>query len=374
MKKKILYIITHLELGGAQKQLIVLLKNLNQSEYSLSLAAGDYGYLKKNFSKLSYVNVKLIPQLIRNINPLYDIITFLRLYFYIKKHGFDIVHTHSPKASILGRWAAFFAGTKTIIYTAHGWPFHGFMNPISYSFYLALEKLTARITKKIIVVSCADLRTGIEKKIAPKEKIALIHYGIDIDYFTKIYKKRCAYPPKGFLITTVSSLKPQKGLDYFLKMAEEVTDKFPQAKFYIIGDGPLRKKIENTIKNLNLGNRLNLAGWVDDLSSIYLNTSLFILTSLWEGLPVSLIEAIISGIPVIVTDTGGILDITKEGKQGKVVKREKLPLISSHCQNMLQNYSWWDKIVKEARKNISMNYWSQNRMIKETETVYRKNS
>lgn len=372
MKKRILFIITHLELGGAQKQLLTILKNLNQTEYSLYLFAGNYGHLKKEFIKLPCLHLKLIPQLIRPINPLYDIIAFLKLYLFIKKHKFDIIHTHSPKASLLGRWAAYIAGIKNIIYTVHGWPFHKFMNRLTYYFFLLLEKLTAKITMKIIVVSSTDLRIGVEKKIAPRSKLTLIHYGIDIEHFNDIYKKRNIISLKDYLITTVSSLKPQKGLNYFLRMAKEVSTHLPQTKFYIVGDGPLRNRLEKRIKHLGLANTVFLKGWVNDISSIYINTSLFVLTSLWEGLPVSVIETVISGIPVLVTNTGGVSDIVKEGEQGKIVEFDELSVISSYCQNMLQNYHAWDKIAKVARKDIPLEYWSYQRMIEETEKVYKE--
>lgn len=372
MTKKILFIITHLELGGAQKQLLTILKNLNPDKYSLYLFAGNRGYLKKEFINLPYLHLKLIPQLIRTINPLYDIIAFFKLYFFIKKHKFDIIHTHSPKASLLGRWAGYLGGVKNIIYTVHGWPFHRFMNPFAYHLFLLLEKLTAKITGKIIVVSSSDLKTGIKKKIAPTSKFTLIHYGIDIALFNDIYKKRSVTPPKGYLVTTVSSLKPQKGLNYFLDMAKEVSTHLPQAKFYIVGDGPLRKSIREKIKRLKLERNVFLKGWVKDISSVYLNTSLFVLTSLWEGLPVSLIEAVVSGIPVLVTNTGGVLDIVKEGKQGKIIEFTELSKAGAYCENMLQNYHLWNKITREARKDISLGYWACQRMIKETEEVYKE--
>ena len=139
-KKKILFIITYLELGGAQKQLLYIIEGLDKSKYEVYLYAGGRGYLKRYFLSLSSVDVKLDFFLIREINPFFAAAAFLKLLFFIRKHKFDIVHTHSPKASLLGRWAAYFAGVRNIIYTVHGWPFHKFMNPIAYNFYLFLDR------------------------------------------------------------------------------------------------------------------------------------------------------------------------------------------------------------------------------------------
>ena len=147
MKKKILFIITHLELGGAQKQLLSLIENLDRDKYSLYLCAGDDGYFKSKFKAVAFLKVYFVPELVRRISPLNDLIVFLKLYFFIRKNGFDIVHTHSPKASILGRWAAYLSGVKGIIYTAHGWPFHDQLNQLLAKLYFFWRR-SQRLSQK----------------------------------------------------------------------------------------------------------------------------------------------------------------------------------------------------------------------------------
>ncbi|MFH1768865.1 MAG: glycosyltransferase family 4 protein [Candidatus Omnitrophota bacterium] len=369
--KKILFIITYLELGGAQKQLFYLIENLDRDKYSLYLCAGDSGYLKDKFTAIDYLKVHLIPELIRTINPLYDITAFFKLYSYIRKNKFDIVHTHSPKASILGRWAAYFAGVKSVVYTVHGWPFHNFMNPLAYHLYLTLEKLTAKITKKIVVVSKRDLREALDKKITRGKKLSLVHYGIDINYFSRIYLDRKKRSFDECLVVSVSALKRQKGLNYLLNIAGELKDKLPQIRFVIVGDGPLRGKIEKMIRKSGLTKKVVLKGWLDDLSSLYANASLFVLTSLWEGLPVSLIEAVAAGIPVLVTNTGGVSDIVKNNKQGRIVKLDDLSRLPLICEDMLDNIDSWTKTVEGEREHIVLDSWSEERMVKETEQIYK---
>jgi glycosyltransferase involved in cell wall biosynthesis len=369
-ENKILFIITHLELGGAQRQLLYIIKNLSPKKYSVYLCSGDYGYLKKEFSSLPHLNIKFIPQLVRNIHPLYDVISFLKLYFYIKRNNFYIVHTHSPKASFLGRWAAYLAGVKNIIYTVHGWPFHRFMNPLSYYFYLFLEKITAKITKTIIVVSRADLKTGRDKRIASKNKFVLIHYGVEIEKFDKVFREKNLQSSN--LIVTISSLKPQKGLSYFLEMAKAILKEMPDLNFIIAGDGPLRKKIETKIKLLNINNNVFLTGWVEDIVPLLEKSAIFVLTSLWEGLPVALIEAVIAGIPAVVTNTGGISDIMKDKKQGIILKTMKPLEAKTACLNILHNYEEWNKIITTDRNYMDIFYWSIERMLRGVENIYRQ--
>ncbi|MBU0878958.1 MAG: glycosyltransferase, partial [Candidatus Omnitrophica bacterium] len=247
---KILFIITYLELGGAQKQLLSILKTLSPHKYSLTLCAGGKGYLKSKFLNLPWVRIKLFPSLVREVNPFLDLAAFLKLFFFIKKNKFDIIHTHSPKASILGRWAAYLAGVRNIIYTVHGWPFHKFLKPLTYYLYLFLERVTAKITKKIIVVSYADLAQALRKKICHRDKVSLIHYGVEIEKFDKVYKEREGKIPS--TIITISCLKPQKGIFYFLQTAKALLKDNLQLNFIIAGDGYLRKQIEKEIKLMKL--------------------------------------------------------------------------------------------------------------------------
>ncbi len=370
--KKVLCIITHLELGGAQKQLLSLIKKLNPEEYSVSICVGDYGYLKKDFNDLSFLNIKLIPELVRNINPLCDVIAFIRLVDYIKGNKFDIVHTHSPKASFLGRWAAYFCGVKNIVYTVHGWPFHRFLNPLLYLIYLFLEKLTAKITKKIIVVSHADLNRGVKNKVALPDKFAIIHYGIDMAWADVIFSKRRFNRPAGNLIANVSCLKLQKGLIYFLEATSLISNKRTDIKFSIVGDGPLRRTVSREITKRKLTRYVTLDGWVGNLSDIFSQISVLVISSLWEGLPLAVIEAVAAGIPVVATDTGGIFDILDNRSNAIIVKRKDAKNVADAILEILNNYYQWHEKVITAREKLDLRYWSDERMVSETERIYQE--
>lgn len=368
-KKKILFIITHLELGGAQTQLLSVIKNLDHEKYSIHLITSDYGYLTSEFTTLSFLNTKLIPQLVRHIHPVYDLAAFFKIYSYIKRNKFDIIHTHSPKASMLGRWAAFFAGVKNIVYTVHGWPFHKFMNPISYMYFLYAEKLTARITKKIIVVSNSDLKIAI-KKIAKNEKFALIHYGVDMGIYENIFLERKKIPPRHNLIINISSLKRQKGLIYFLKAVQSAVINNKKLQFYLVGDGPIRKSIVKMVKRRGLDDHIALKGWVRELKDLFSKASVLVLSSLWEGLPIVIVEAVMAGIPVVVTDTGGVSDIIENGVNGIILKPGRSKELFQAISAISNNHNEWDEKIRKYRSDQNLSYWSQRRMIREVSTLY----
>lgn len=374
-KKKILFIITYLELGGAQKQLLYIFQTLDKNKYEIYLYAGNRGYLRSDFLSLSGINVKLDFFLVREINPFFDIVAFFKLVFFIKKHKFDIVHTHSPKASILGRWAAYLGNSKNIIYTVHGWPFHKFMNPFTYYLYFFLEKITAKITKTIVVVSNADLENGIKNKLALPNKFFLVHYGIEVDKFKNIWIENdrdfsITSVDKKPIVLTVSSLKPQKGIMRFLEVAKMLLGDLPDLEFIIVGDGPLRRRIVKEIRKHNLDGKVFLYGWVRDISELLKKANLFLLTSLWEGLPVALIEVVAAGLPFVVTNTGGVLDIARFCGRGVVVDSFKPETVKNACLKILKAYQKCDRITITQREQFDVYYWSYRRMVNQLESIY----
>ncbi len=372
MKKKILFIITHPELGGAQKQLLSIIENLDKVEYSSYLCTGDSGYIKSRFESSGSLSIFFLPELVRRISPRNDMIAFVRLYFFIRRNKFDIVHTHSPKASILGRWAAFFAGARNIVYTVHGWPFHDLLNPILKQLYIFLEKITALITKKIIVVSSSDLRKALKNRVSSTDKFVIIHYGIDIQWAERIFLKRKTIPPANNLIINISCLKPQKGLSSFLDTAEIILRKIGDARFSIIGDGPLHEKIKQEIEKRELKKEVVLEGWRDDTAGALSSASVMVLTSLWEGLPLAVIEAVISGVPVVATDTGGLLDIIQDNNNGIIIQRKDAQSIAGAAISIMDNYNSWYRKVMAAREQLDLEYWSDKRMARLTERVYQE--
>jgi glycosyltransferase involved in cell wall biosynthesis len=244
------------------------------------------------------------------------------------------------------------------------------MNIFSYYLYLFLEKVFANITSKIIVVSKADLDIGIKNRIACANKFQLIYYGVDIDQFENIFSQRISMIPKENLIITVSALKKQKGLDYFLQAAQIISKKHADAKFLIIGDGPKRSAIELKINNFGLQDRVVLKGWVDDLTEFYLKTKLMVVSSLWEGLPVAIIEAVLSGVAVVATDTGGVRDIIKDNRSGVIVDRADINSLAKASLDVLDNFKAWQDKIAANRNSIVFSEWSSEKMINQLHGLY----
>ncbi len=183
---RICHIITKPELGGAQLSTLNLVSNLSKDKYQVSVITSSEGVLRREFKNLKGATVHFSPFLTRFINTPADILALMHIYDIYRSNKFKIIHTHSSKAGIVGRWAALFARIPVILHTVHGWPFNEYQPILIKRFYIFLESVTAVFTTKIICVSKKDIETGLKYKIAPKEKFVLIKYGIPLDQFKNL--------------------------------------------------------------------------------------------------------------------------------------------------------------------------------------------
>ena len=169
-KINLLHIITNLELGGAQKQALLLIQQLDSSKYNKHLISAPQGLLQKEAQAMPDVRLWFLPTLIRQISLLSDIKSFFSIIKYVKKNDIHIVHTHSSKAGIIGRWAGYFAGVKVIVHTIHGWSFNDHLPLLLRQLYILMERITAKITTSFIAVSQGDIRKGLDRKGPPSRE------------------------------------------------------------------------------------------------------------------------------------------------------------------------------------------------------------
>jgi glycosyltransferase involved in cell wall biosynthesis len=345
-KVNVLYIITKLELGGAQKVCLSLLNGVKKNGGFAGLISGQAGVLVDEVKKLD--SVYLLPEFEREIgfkNSFKEIILFLKLIRIIKKIKKNypdlIVHTHSTKAGILGRWAAFFAGVKNRIHTVHGFAFHEHQNTIFWLLIYLSEFITSFITTKFICVSNYDLKIG--NKYLPffKSRSTIIRAAVDYDKFYIPAKSIKNFDVDKFIIGTVSCFKPQKNLIDLLQAFKKLLNDLPEKKnkifLEIIGDGILRTELEKFINQNNLANNIKLLGWQKDVSVFVKNWDLFMLSSLWEGLPCAIIEARLSKLPVISYAISGIPEVIFDNKNGFLVQVQNWQMLSDKIKFYINN-------------------------------------
>jgi len=358
----VLHIITKLELGGAQKSALYIVTLLNKDRYNLSLVTSNEGVLIPDALNIPKINVSFLPTLKRTIDPIRDFLTLISLTRFIKNKKFDIVHTHSSKAGILGRWAARFAGVPVILHTIHGWGFHDRQNLLMRRFFIFLERITAKITDKLISVSQSDIKKGLDAGIATADKYTLIRYGIPIREFTnckvniKKKKEELGLKTDSPVVGMVAGFKPQKAPEDFLKVVAVVKKVFPETKFLLVGDGILRKKLENLRNRFNLKNDLVFAGWRRDIPQIMSILDVFVLTSLWEGSPISLLEAMGCALPIVATSTGGAQETVQNGINGFLVSAGDIQAMAQRIVTLLENKVLACKMGQEGRKSLDFSF------------------
>ena len=321
-KIRILYVITLSELGGAQKILFYLASGLPKDNFEVTVACSPGGELVKWLKELGTVKIVELPQLRRSVSLLHDLIALWKLSRLMAGSGFDIVHCHSSKAGILGRAAAFLAGIKKKIFTVHGWGITPEQSRLRQFFYTAAEKAAAVISTNLVCVSKADYNWGVKKRIAPS-KLAVIYNGVPLHGCLKtgILRAELGLGADDLLVGTVCRLSAQKNPLYFLELASDLLSLNSSVKifFVLIGDGPLRNQCEDYI-NLNcLQKHIFLLGSRENAASLMGDFDVFCLFSLWEGLPLTIIEAMLNKLPVLANIIGGIPELVADGETGFLV-------------------------------------------------------
>ncbi len=358
-KINILYVITKLELGGAQKQLLSLICRLDKDRYRLFLFTAKKGQLFED--ALSIKGLKIEPSLFleRPLNFIKDLLAFIELYFFIRKNNIDIVHTHSSKAGILGRLAAKLARVRIVIHTVHGWSFNDFQPAFTKIIFIMLERLCAGLSDKIIVVSGCDLKSGLANGIGLPGKYALINYGIDYQDFrpaNKGIREELGIASDELVVGSIACLKPQKSPLDFIRIASLVNQACPGTKFILAGDGILRRKTEAAISKLKLEKQVILLGWRRDIAKFLHSIDIFVLTSLWEGMPISLLEAMAAGLPAVVTDTGGVREIISNGDTGFLVEPHNISVMAEKTIALLKDSKQRELIGERGRDSLGADF------------------
>ncbi|HET9215526.1 MAG TPA: glycosyltransferase family 4 protein [Terriglobia bacterium] len=321
MKTKVIHVITKLELGGAQKVTLMTLERLSRDRYDLALVTGPEGLLVDWANRIDNLDRVWIPSLIREVRPVQDFKTLWSLLKLFRREKPVIVHTHSTKAGILGRWAARLAGVPFIFHTAHGFGFHDFQRPAVKRFYVWLERLTTKITTRLIVVSYANAEKGERNGVFKRGDWILCRDAISVKEFMQSGPRRrmlsqWGIPPEKLVVGMIACLKPQKSPVDFVDVAARVLKEFGPVHFVLAGDGELRPQVEERIQEQGISEHFTLLGWQRDMPEVYRNLDIVVLTSLWEGLPCVFSEAMAGDLPIVATNVDGAREAIMNGENG----------------------------------------------------------
>ncbi|HGE69618.1 TPA: glycosyltransferase family 1 protein [Candidatus Poribacteria bacterium] len=376
---KVIRIIARLNIGGASINSILLTSGLDKGRFESILVTGIIGEGEGDMSYLAEqygVNPIIIPELGREISWKNDFTTLWKLIRFIKKEKPDIVHTHTAKAGTLGRISAILAGVPCKVHTFHGHVLHSYFGPIKTKFFIFVERILAKFTDKIIVISplqfkelCYDI------KIAKPNKFAIIPLGFDLTQFlnAEIHKgelrRELNIPEDILLVGIVGRLTAIKNHVMFLKSAKKVSERIANVKFVIVGGGELESEMRELAISLEIQDKVIFLGWRYDMPTIYADIDLVVLSSLNEGTPVTLIEAMASGKAVVSTAVGGVPDIVLDGQTGILVPSGDEEKFADAIVDLLEDAEKRKQFGKRGREFVSANY-TKERLCADIEHLY----
>ncbi|MDE0882315.1 MAG: glycosyltransferase [Myxococcota bacterium] len=328
MRPLIIHMVTRLDNGGAQRQTLQIVSELPRGEFEVALIYGEGGFLDDHAEAVEDLMLLPLTGLQRSMGLAADWQALRQVVACLKplcKGRHVILHTHSSKAGVLGRLAAKWAGAKAV-HTVHGFGFHAGGSELARSVLLNVERSMRRLSDWVLTVAQADRQFGIDKGLMLAEKSSVIRSGIDVRAFARqpelgrALRGELGIPAEAPVIGTVACLKAQKApLDHIEAFAEFLTHE-PEAHFIWVGDGELMDALRQRLaQDKTLQARVHLLGWSDRIVALLSALDLFLLISLWEGLPRSLLEARAAGLPCVVSDTCGNPEAIGYGDCGVVV-------------------------------------------------------
>jgi glycosyltransferase involved in cell wall biosynthesis len=374
-KTRVAHVITRLELGGAQQITLYCCEHLDRKKFEVYLVAGKGGYLDLETRMLApETQVQLVSWLKHPVRPFYDLYALLRLRSFFKREKIHVVHTHSSKAGILGRLAAAWAGVPVVIHTVHGWGFHEGQAPWVKAIYVGLERFCAKFTKTLIAVSEENKRYGLANGIGEERQYRVIHSGIDPSQY-KVSKDR------GFLVRrkmgleeqptvlVLSNFKKQKSPMTVVEVLEKLVAKVPDVVLLWAGDGPGRRVVEEALTAKGLLPNARLLGWRTDVADLLAASDVLLLTSIYEGLPRVVLQAMAAEKPVVATAVSGTPEAVENDVNGFLREPGNAEGMAVDLACLLMDPELAKKMGKAGRKRI-VGTFKSDEMLKEIEKIY----
>jgi len=360
---KICHVITRMIVGGAQENTLLTIIGHVQKGHEVVLitgpSPGPEGELLKN-SDFPEFEILEVPELVRDLNPLKDCIAYRKLKNIFKERQFDVVHTHSSKAGIIGRAAAWKAKIPFVTHTVHGQAFHRYEKPWKNFMYICVERWAARRCHKIYAVAQAMIDQCVEAKIAPREKYKVVYSGMDIAKFLNAapeveLREKLGIPSHAKVIGTVARLFPLKGYEYFLPFAHSVANVCPEVHFLIVGDGPMRENMDKRIARTGLEDHFHFAGLVppDEVYRYIALMDMLVHLSLREGLPRCVVQALASGKPALGFQLDGTPEVIIDGETGYCAQAKDTKTVIASAVHILSNPDLAERMGVNGRKLVA---------------------
>ncbi len=384
---KIVHIITRLILGGAQENTLITCKLLAQRGHDVTLitgpALGPEGELFNQAQNQGY-KIIVVDKLRRAINPIHDIPAYYEIKKILKQLQPDIVHTHSAKAGILGRLAAYKLKTQNsklkIIHAIHGLAFHPYQSQWLNKFYIAVEKYTAGKTDFFISVADAMTNQATVVGIGKPEQYVTAYSAIEEDDFLKPFsdeqkkqfRQKYKIPDDAIVLVTIARLFMLKGHDYIIESSKELSKRFDKCVWLFVGDGNLSDTYKQQVKELGLQDKIKFTGLLlpSEIPLAIASSDILVHCSLREGLARTLPQAMLCGRPAISFDVDGAREVVNENT-GRLIEPKNIEQLIKACAELIEDESLRKKLGQQGRESVKTKF-APDTMVDTIESVYKK--
>ncbi len=369
-KKKICHVQLLPLLSGVQNMMISLLDHLDRNKYDITVVSAPDGPMITSLQEMGIRHVAF-PKLIQKIN-FYDMLIFIQFYKFFRRERFDIVHTHSSKTGFMGRIAAKLAGVKIVIHTIHGFPFHPYQSEIIRNFYQNLERIAGFFCDKAVSVNSFERELAIQKHLINKRKIVSIYNGIqDLVSQNPIRRKELGVDKNMIIVGSVSRFSEQKNIINLIKVAINIVKVEQNITCIFIGDGEYFNHALQLVKSAGAERNILLVGWKSNVPDWYELFDIVVLYSKWEGLSLTILEAMSMKKPVIASDIKGNNELIIDGENGYLVKIDDHKDLTKKILSLSKD-SLKQKKFGEAGYKIFLENYTIDRFVGSYKELYQK--
>jgi glycosyltransferase involved in cell wall biosynthesis len=356
---RVLYLITRADLGGAQVHLLDLLAGF-RNRLDPVVAVGEEGFFTDSVRRLG-VSCHIVPHLVHAVSPVNDWRAFREVATLIQAINPNVVHAHTSKAGVIGRMAAWWSG-KPSVFTAHTWCFAEGTSWKWRVVGIPSEKLAGRVGSAIINVSDANRRLAIERRIGRPGRVLRIWNGI-----ADVSQRAQPSAPGPPTIVMVARFAPQKNHALLLRAVAGIDRPL---RVLFVGDGPTEPALQDEARQLGIEDRVHFLGSRMDIPDILASAHVFALPSNWEGFPLSILEAMRAGLPVIASDVGGVSEAVADGSTGFLAGPSDLDTFRDRLLSLVETPALRERMGRAGRERYEANF-TVERMLNRTLTVYR---
>lgn len=378
---RVLRVIARLNVGGPALHVSYLARGLAGRGYETTLVAGDVGRGEESMAFVAEqagVDVVRLPGLSRELSPIRDLVATVRLAGMIRRLRPDIVHTHTAKAGAVGRVAVLLAGRRrpVVVHTFHGHVLRGYFGTAGSLLFRAIETVLGRFTDSLVAVSPEVRDELVSMGVAPASRFTVVRLGIELEP-----RVRCEDDPSAlrhrygigldrFVVGWFGRMTAVKRTEDLLDALAALRERGIDALLLLVGDGTDRERLEQLAHGRGLAKSCLFVGYQEDVAPWYAMCDAVVLTSANEGTPVTIIEALAAGRPVVATNVGGVRDVVDEGVSGFLVRRGDTHAIAERLEVLARDPVRRSAMGEAGRTRVLERY-AVSRLVDDVDALYR---